>query len=465
MAKKAPRKRERPENQLEIRAPRRRAYTAETIVTQERLGVRQRIGGNLTPPQLSALFAQADTGGVQGLQALAQEARKKDCHLQSVLQTRELAVSGLPWQVNPFKKGSREYPTARDANIASLIEGWFRKAKGFRKAIKHLAGAAYHGFAVVEVMYGLVDGYIVPVEYRPLMPHRFQFDQLTGDLRWRDTSMSATGVSLADYPGKFIVHMPRVNGDDPNREGLCRPLLWAALFRNWDLRDWLQLAELAWKPSQKAIYEKGASEEDIANLEAIMESFVTTNRIMLPKTTDILLEWPKNPISGGSGHKDLFDTIGAEMSKATLGQTLTTEQGSRGSQSLGNVHDKVRRDIVESDARDIEDTENEHIAFLTAMNFGPNVEPPTLAIQTQDPTDLVAFSTAVEKFAGVGVEMPVRWIRDEAGIPEPKGDEETIGGDDEEEEPVQEPGEMNSPDDSTAAEDATDTPASDATDA
>ena len=57
---------------------------------------------------------------------------------------------------------------------------------------------------------------------------------------------------------------------------------------------------------------------------------------------------------GGRGaetvHDALLAYIDALISKAVLGQTLTTEAGDRSARSLGEVHDEVRRDIERSDA-------------------------------------------------------------------------------------------------------------------
>src|SRR5262249_54993934 len=151
-----------------------------------------------------------------------------------------------------------------------------------------------------------------------------------------------------------LQHQPRITGDVPCREGLVRVLMWAALFRNWDIRDWLALGELAWKPWRTGGYTRGASEEDIDALIAILDAMSSSGVAVYPKdTAEVKIEWPKNPPAGGGTHKELADFLGAEMSKAVLGQTLTTEQGSKGSQALGRVHDQVRKDIREADARSV----------------------------------------------------------------------------------------------------------------
>ncbi len=124
----------------------------------------------------------------------------------------------------------------------------------------------------------------------------------------------------------------------------------------------------------------------------------------------------------------LFDTLGAEMSKAVLGQTLTTEQGARGSQALGRVHDNVRRDLLEADAKAIAAVlKRDILAPLVRMNFGPDAMVPTFQFMTEDAQDMSAFFLSVLNLQTAGVRVPQKWVRDELGIPEPEDGEELVG--------------------------------------
>jgi phage gp29-like protein len=88
--------------------------------------------------------------------------------------------------------------------------------------------------------------------------------------------MPYPGVDLRTWfaPGKVLFYQPRVTGAEPNREGLARVLVWAALFRNWSVRDWVQLGELAWKPWRIGTYD-GADEKAISTLKTILRCVST----------------------------------------------------------------------------------------------------------------------------------------------------------------------------------------------
>lgn len=386
-----------------------------------------RIGGNITPQQVSEIYRQADVGYMWQLQDLANESRQKDCHLQSILGTRENAIKGLRWQL-VCKEGARQ----KDRRAAEWTEHSLRRSGNFPDLLAHLVGGTYHGYAVSETLYQEGEKRrLVPRAFKNIPPRRFVFEQREGKLQQWDAYGGSLrpypGVDLQqEYPGKFIVFQPRVNGDVAVREGLNRVLIWAALFRNWDVRDWLSLGELAWKPWRIGTYKSKTDRTSIDNLRQMLRQMSSTGTMVKPDDVEIEVNWPKN--NGiGSTHKELAEFLGAEMSKAVLGQTLTTEAGSRGARSLGEVHDKVRRDILEADAVAVAGClTRDLIAPLIAMNFGDGVEVPQFAFVTEDGVVLKDFSAAILNFQKAGLKIRAADVRDIAGLIEPGPDDEVL---------------------------------------
>ncbi len=119
--------------------------------------------------------------------------------------------------------------------------------------------------------------------------------------------------------------------------------------------------------------------------------------------------------------------IFAGFCDAGLGQTLTTEQGAVGSQALGSVHNLIRLDILESDALWLAEVIQEClIEPMVRLNFGPTAAVPQFRFVTRDGVDLVQFAQAVGGLCKI-IRIPAQWVRDEAGIPEPKPDDEIAG--------------------------------------
>jgi phage gp29-like protein len=385
-----------------------------------------RIGGAMTPQQVSEIYRQADIGYMWQLQDLAHESRQKDGHLQSILGTRENAIKGLRWQI-VCEVGARQ----KDQRAADWLTQVLRQSSNFPDMLAHLVGGNYHGYAVSEIHFREVEKRrLAPVSFKAIAPRRLVFEQKEGKLRQCDVyggSRPYPGIDLQEeYPGKFVVFQPRVNGDVPVREGLARVLIWSALFRNWSLRDWLALGELAWKPWRIGTYKKSADPISISNLREQLRHMSATGAMVKPEDVTIEVNWPKNN-GVGPTHKELSEFLGSEMSKAVLGQTLTTEAGSRGARSLGEVHDKVRRDILEADAVAIAGClTRDLIAPLVAMNFGDSVDVPQFVFVTEDGVVLKDFSAAILNLQKAGLKIKAADVRDIAGLSEPGPDDEIL---------------------------------------
>lgn len=388
-----------------------------------------RIGGKLTPAILSGLILAADSGRVRRLVDLANEARQKDGHLQSVLWTRESALNTLPWVIQPAVRPGKDVPTSRDKRIAAFVQSALMQVKpsprrhGLRDAIAHLNGAVFFGFSVVEVNWHKVDGKIVPKEFKLVAPRRFEFSRTNGHLLWRDPGM-AEGVDLQEeYPSKFIIHQPRITGDAPHREGLMRVMLWLALFRSWTISDWLKLAELSWKPWRIGSYKQGSGKENRTTVEGILRALGSSGMAAHSDNVNLDIKFPEGGGGTNGNHISLAQFLGSEMSKGTLGQTLTTDQGNVGTQALGKVHNEVRKDIRDSDAMSVSETlMRDLIAWIVHVNFG-DVPLPSFRFVTEDRMDLENFGTGVGELVDRGLEVPLSWLREEVGIPPRKNDE------------------------------------------
>lgn len=391
---------------------------------------------------VSSIMREADTGYMWRLCDLFEDYRNKDCHLQTVVSRRERALSDLPWQMIPASE------KRRDLKIAAWIEEVLKALGGERiggteprsltETITHLNGAVFHSYAAVEVMWKRDGKYVKPVGTLPMLPRRFIYSQLDASLRWYDVMGPLTAYPgldlLNDFPeGRFLVHRPRMNGAVGPREGISRPLIFAALFRNWTVADWPRLGELAWKPYRIGTYKKKeiVSEDRIA-LENALQNITALGWASIPDSVNLEIAYAKNRSAGDGGvHSALAAFLAAEMSKITLGSTLTVEQGRIGSNALGNVHQDVTQAIRDADARAMEATiQRQLINPLVRLNFGANVPIPLFRFVTEEGADLSQLADALKKLvADCGLKsIPAQWVRSTFGIPEPLVGEELIDG-------------------------------------
>ena len=385
----------------------------------------QRIGGNTTPQQVSSILRDADNGSMRRLQDLANDARQKDCHLQAVLSQAEEEIAGLEWSLT-----LPDNAKARDRKAAAWVEHHlrFKVAAAFYRMLAHQAGSIYHGYAVSETLWAKdTDGRVAPIDWENLAPRRFGFRPADGQFVWRDDSMPTDGVDfLEENPNKFVVSRPRVTGDVPQREGLNRLLVWTALFRNWDLTDWLRTGEASWKPWRIGTYGKNADTEDIADLENVLQNLTTNGWAAIPETDKIQIEWPAGTGGTQPTHATLHNVLGNEMSKAVLGQTETTQASSSSGYAQSKTHEKTGQKKLKARAQQI-------AAFITKyvirpmiqLNFGADIEVPAFTLKVDDTEQILPFAQGISALVQkAGLRLPAKWVRQRIGAPEPDRDDE-----------------------------------------
>jgi phage gp29-like protein len=398
-----------------------------------------RIGGDLTPKQVGRIIIGADTGFLYRIVDLFDESRQKDCHLHAVLSTLEQSIAGMTLQVIPAST------KRRDMKIAAWVEQWLSEfgsrhdgsqARGLEGLVEHMVSGYIYSHAVSEILWEKRGMELIPIGAENVHARRFIYDMATCELRFWDAggTVPLPGVQLRRaFPNHYIEFMPRVTGAIIPREGLMRPLLWAALFRNWAIRDWLTLAELAWKPWRIGYYdkEKYASEWDIAWLDEALAKLTSTGYTRLPKNVELKIEWPKATGSTNSNqHALLASFMADEMSKAVLGATLTAQQGARGAFALGAVHDSVRRDRRDATARCIADIlRRQLVGTAVRLNYGADAAVPGLRFVSNTDTNIDAIVSAVQKLADpkIGLPFPIQWLYKLLSVPAPKPGEQVIG--------------------------------------
>ena len=389
----------------------------------------QRIGGAMTPQRLSQILRAADTGDLAEYVDVANDARQKDGHLQGILSQVEMSLAELDWTLS-----LPDNAKATDKRNMAFVEEALKQAtgtdanglSGFASLVAHLAGSFYIGHQVSESIWVKdAKGRLVVTGWNHLAARRFGYRQSDGAFVWRDSGMTEVEIQK-EYPNKFVVSQPRVNGDVPCREGLARVLLWAALFRNWSMSDWLRTAELAWKPWRIGTYEKGASDPDIEALRTVMQDLITTGTAVLPETAKFEVKWAGGG-SGGTGkptHAELFNVVAQEMSKAALGATETVQASTSSGYAQAKVHQGVSATLMRARARHIAAVLiRDVIRPMIRLNFGKRALVPTLRFTIEEQVDIAAFGAGIEKLVNAGLEIPQSWVRQKIGAPAPKGDE------------------------------------------
>lgn len=383
-----------------------------------------RIGSALTPRRVSSILSVADQGEPAQWHDLLNELRQKDAVIHSVLQTREDALLGCPWTVQPVVAFGKRRPTRRAEKVAAFCAEWLRQIPQWDRSLAHLLDAIYKGFSVCEITWAKRGRHLVPVGLHPIQGRRWAFDD-TQTLRFYDDGLRAYPGDdvIRQYPARFLVHQPRVNGDAPTREGLGRVLVWLACFASWSWRDWMLFAELFGKPWRILTLDRSnnVQDEDEAAAEEIVQDATSSTSILLYENMKLDIRWPDAPGGASSSPSPaIIDKAAQHIALATLGQLGTTGSVQNGLGGKGDAREKVRADILHADGMGLAATLRHLLTWMVAVNFGAAEPVPTLVFSTDDigDTDRAAkvLDTAVNKLS-----LPVSQAHAYAtlGIPQP----------------------------------------------
>ncbi len=369
----------------------------------------------LTPVKLARILKAAAQGDAHDYLVLAEEMEERDPHYAAVLGTRKRAILGMDVQVEAASE------TARDKEIADEISKLVRKP-AFEGLCADLLDGLGKGYSAVEIMWDRGKQW-KPGAYKHRDAKWFRFDLDDARTLLLATEQNPLGEALPAY--KFAVHTPRLKTGIPIRGGLARLVAWSFLFKNYSIKDWVGFMEAYGLPLRVGRYGPNASKEDKDALFRAVANIGTDAAAILPESMRIEFQEAMK----GASSSDLFERAGRffdqQISKAVLGQTMTTEDGASNSQA--QVHDGVRVEISEDDAKQLAATINRDvIVSYVDLNYGPQEDYPQVSFQTLNEEELKPLVDAIGTLVDRGMRVSQRQMRDKLGLDDPDDDDEIL---------------------------------------
>jgi len=347
----------------------------------------------------------------------------RDPHAGSVLQTRYLAVVGKDWDILPAKSATklgRPSATPQEEKIADFVKETLLGCN-FNQARQEILQAILYGFYTAEVMWELRGGEIRIKKIMGKHPRRFIFTP-ERELRLLTRQNMIEGEEVPER--KFIV-FTYGDSDNPYGKGLGQKLWWPVWFKKHGIKFWLIFMEKFGMPTAVGKYPPGTEpSQQQALLEAI-DAIQNETGIKIPDTMAIdLLEAARK---GDATHEKLCEYMDKQMSKATLGQTASTE-GTPGKLGGEEAQSQVRQDILEADADLLDECLNGSVIPWIVDYYSPGVvEYPKIKTHAEPKPDLKKQSEIDKTIASdIGVPVGRKYFYETYGIPEPADDEEIV---------------------------------------
>jgi phage gp29-like protein len=378
---------------------------------------------NLSPERLAAIIRELDQGYCSTAMELFDEMEEKDIHLATVMQTRVLAAASKRRRVVPAGDSSDE------KRCADFINDVWEGIEGKTQSLHDILSSIGRGFSVSEMMFEVVEGALVVSKIKfcpqrlfsfadfdskmalPDFPYYFPFGKTKGEMLPRE---------------KFIFHANRATGLGALRGGLYRGLAWYFLFTNYTIKDWMSFMDIYGIPLRLGKFKPTADDSSKRVLKEAVKNLGADAAAVISEDTTI--EFIESSLAGNHGlFENAVEFFNRQKSKRVLGQTLTTEQGKSGSYSLGNVHDRVRSDILQFDCAILGETlTRDFIVPLIKANFGEKKRYPRFVTDLDDRESKASRLDRLGTLYKMGLALPVAQLYEAAGIARPGATDEVV---------------------------------------
>lgn len=383
-------------------------------------GVRQpsgpRSSDGLTPQGLARMLRDAERGHPMQYLALAEEMEEKFPHYLSVLGTRKRAVCQLEITVDPAGEDQQAIDDAE--LIKSVID-----RDTIQEELFDILDAVGKGFSLAEIIWDVSERQWVPERLERVDPQWLHLDR--EDLRTLSLKSADGGIPEPLTPFKFITTEIKAKSGLPIRSGLARPAAWAFLFHNFDVKAWVQFAEVYGQPLRVGRFHPGATDDDKRTLLRAVANIGTDAAAIIPNGMQIEFVKTDQKASG-----DLYEALAKMMeqqvSKLVLGQTTTTDAIS-GGHAVAKEHNEVREDIERADAKQVAAVLNRDLVRPTIdLNHGPRKAYPRLRIGRAEQVDSEKFVSIADKAARLGVQLSKKHFYQSSGLQPPDGPDDTL---------------------------------------
>lgn len=300
---------------------------------------------------------------------------ESDAHAGAVVGSRKAGLLSREWSVEP---GDDSQLAQQAADICNEV---FENLP-MNDILSEQLNAVLFGYACQEIMWANMGEMWLPVTIEEKPQEWFGFDE-ENRLRFLSRENMVEGELLPAR--KFLLTRLDASYVNPYGRGVLSRCFWPYIFKKGGMKFWVTFAEKYGMPFMVGKLPRGASEKEHNELLDKLDGMVQDAIATIPDdgSVDILSDVAKGDSS------DLYDKLrhamNSEMSKAVLGQTLTTEMSqSGGSYSASKTHQEVRGDLIEGDCKRSEQTMNQLIDWICEFNIPSAPRPKFGFVEEED---------------------------------------------------------------------------------
>lgn len=371
----------------------------------------------LTPSRLASILEEAEQGNLIAQFELFEDMEEKDGHLASEMLKRRGAIKQLEWDIVPPAS-----PYAAEKKAAKQLKELLAEVPDFDEIVFDVTDAIGKGYACLEIEWHQVDGWWLPksVTHRPQSWFTI-FRGFREEIRLRNGTFEGEPLR----PFGWITHTHKAKSGYLSRAGMFRVLVWPYLFKNYSVADLAEFLEIYGIPLRLGKYPPGSSKTDKLTLLRALSELGHNAAGIVPD--GMTLEFHDAATGDPDAYKAMIDWCERTQSKVILGGTLTSQaDGKTSTNALGNVHNEVRKDLRDADAKQVAATLSRDLIFPIAVlnGFAANLRrAPRLIFPVEETEDIETYAASLPALVKMGMRIPRKWAQERLGIPEPEPDE------------------------------------------
>ena len=362
----------------------------------------------LDPSRLAGAFSAADQGLITNQATLFELIEEQDPHIFSELAKRRRSVTGLGWQLRPQEDANQS-----EIDRTEELDDILRKIPRFEDAQYDLTDAIGKGLSPLEIDWQTGSTWY-PKGLLFVPQRMFQIDRETGKLMYLKNGMPE---ALREWG--WVVHEHRAKSGYIESSALFRVLAWTYAYKAYNIRDMQRFLEMYGLPLRLGKYPAGIGDKQRDQLLKAVRNIGNDGAGVVPSnmTIDFIQAMKAGTVDDFLNATEYWER---KQSMAILGGTLTSQaDGKTSTNALGAIHDKVRREIMLHDVRQITPTMNEQIVKPVALINGMFQENrlPVFEYQTEETVDQGKMVDVLDKAAGMGMQIDVDYAHKIMQIP------------------------------------------------
>jgi len=289
-----------------------------------------------------------------------------DAHVDSTVQSRQSGVTAHEWLI---EEGEGSRPARKAAEWIREVFGEF----AMQTLQNEILEAVLFGYAPLEVIWEKLEGRWSPTRIMGKPQEWFAFDN-ENRLRLLTRENMVEGELPPAY--KFLLAQHRASYQNPYGQRVLSRCFWPVAFKRGGIKFWVAFTEKYGSPWIIGKHPRGAPDSERQDLLDRLEDMVQDAVAVIPDDSSVEIVSDANRGASAELYERLVEVMNAEISKAVLGQTLTTEMSSKGgAYAASQTHMEVREDLVDADKTLVAGVMNRLIDWACALNFGDVARP------------------------------------------------------------------------------------------